>query len=230
MKISTVNYFIGDAFKSFKRNKTISIATIITVLVTFIVLGVFSLVAENLNLAIGGLEDKIELVVYLDNDITPIDKKEIQVKINSQQGVKEIQYESREDAFKKLQKITEEFIVEENNIDNINKETEEVKDNSEIKNPFYKDTAYRSWYPIDAEKLDKAAKDFVGTHDFKAMCSTDCTKENTVRTIYYFNVRREGDLIFFNVSFKSFKISVRSSAIPFYSSIIYPLSFEEPNH
>lgn len=103
MKISTVNYFIGDAFKSFKRNKTISIATIITVLVTFIVLGVFSLVAENLNLAIGGLEDKIELVVYLDNDITPIDKKEIQVKINSQQGVKEIQYESREDAFKKLQ-------------------------------------------------------------------------------------------------------------------------------
>lgn len=103
MKISTVNYFIGDAFKSFKRNKTISIATIITVLVTFIVLGVFSLVAENLNLAIGGLEDKIELVVYLDNDITPIDKKEIQVKINSQEGVKEIQYESREDAFKKLQ-------------------------------------------------------------------------------------------------------------------------------
>lgn len=103
MKISTVNYFIGDAFKSFKRNKTISIATIITVLVTFIVLGVFSLVAENLNLAIGGLEDKIELVVYLNDNITPIDKKEIQVKINSQQGVKEIQYESREDAFKKLQ-------------------------------------------------------------------------------------------------------------------------------
>lgn len=103
MKISTVNYFIGDAFKSFKRNKTISIATIITVLVTFIVLGVFSLVAENLNLAIGGLEDKIELVVYLDDNITPIDKKEIQVKINSQKGVKEIQYESREDAFKKLQ-------------------------------------------------------------------------------------------------------------------------------
>ena len=103
MKISTVNYFIGDAFKSFKRNKTISIATIITVLVTFIVLGTFSLVAENLNLAIGGLEAKIELVVYLNDDISPIDRKEVQVKINAQEGVKEIQYESREDAFKKLQ-------------------------------------------------------------------------------------------------------------------------------
>lgn len=103
MKISTINYLIVDAFKSFKRNKTISIATIITVLVTFIVLGAFSLVAKNLNLAIGGLEDKIELVVYLDDNITPIDKKEVQVKINAQKGVKEIQYESREDAFKKLQ-------------------------------------------------------------------------------------------------------------------------------
>ena len=84
------------------------------------------------------------------------------------------------------------------------KEYEYIVHNSEIKNPFYKDTAYRSWYPIDAEKLDKAAKDFVGTHDFKAMCSTDCTKENTVRTIHYFKVRREGDLIFFNVSGNGF--------------------------
>lgn len=80
------------------------------------------------------------------------------------------------------------------------KEYEYIVHNSEIKDPFLKNTAYRSWYPIDAEKLDAAAKDFVGMHDFKAMCSTDCTKENTVRTIYYFNVRRDGDLVIFNVS------------------------------
>lgn len=80
------------------------------------------------------------------------------------------------------------------------KEYEYIVHNSEIKNPFYKDTAYRSWYPIDEKKLDEAAKDFVGTHDFKAICSTDCDKENTVRTIHYFNVRRDGDLVIFTVS------------------------------
>lgn len=80
------------------------------------------------------------------------------------------------------------------------KEYEYIVHNSEIKNPFYKDTAYRSWYPIDTELIDKAAKDFVGTHDFKAFCSTDCDKENTVRTIHYFNVHREGELVIFNVS------------------------------
>ena len=52
----------------------------------------------------------------------------------------------------------------------------------------------------DVELMKKAAKYIVGTHDFKAMCSTDCTKENTVRTIFSFHVRREGELVIFTVS------------------------------
>lgn len=72
--------------------------------------------------------------------------------------------------------------------------------NSEIKSPFYSDTAYRSWYPIDAEKLNIACKDFIGTHDFKSFCATACDKEMTVRTIFDFKVEREGDLVKFTVS------------------------------
>lgn len=72
--------------------------------------------------------------------------------------------------------------------------------NSEIKSPFYADSAYRSWYPIDAEKLDTAAKDYIGTYDFKSFCSTACDKEITVRTIFDFSVKRDGDRVFFTVS------------------------------
>lgn len=80
------------------------------------------------------------------------------------------------------------------------KEYEYIIHNSEIKDPFYRDTAYRSWFPIDAELLDREAKAFIGEHDFKSFCSTDCTKENTVRTIYRFDVRRDGDLVRFFVA------------------------------
>lgn len=80
------------------------------------------------------------------------------------------------------------------------KEYEYIIHNSEIKDPFYEDTAYRSWYPIDEELLDREAKYFLGTHDFKSFCSTDCTKENTVRTISRFDVKREGDLVKFYVA------------------------------
>lgn len=84
------------------------------------------------------------------------------------------------------------------------KEYEYIVHNSEYKNPFYIDTAYRSWYPIDAEMLDAEAKDFIGEHDFKSFCSADCTKENTVRTIYDCGVRREGELVIFTVSGSGF--------------------------
>ena len=48
MKINTITYYIKDAFTSLKRNKTISIASIITVLITFFVLGLFMLIASNI--------------------------------------------------------------------------------------------------------------------------------------------------------------------------------------
>jgi tRNA pseudouridine38-40 synthase len=84
------------------------------------------------------------------------------------------------------------------------KEYEYIIHNSEIKNPFYFDSAYRLWYPIDAELLDREAKAFVGEHDFKSFCSADCTKENTTRTIYRFDVVREGELVKFFVSGNGF--------------------------
>lgn len=102
MKINTVNYLIGDAFKSLKRNKTISIAAAITVLITFIVLGIFVLLAQNANIIIEDLEDKIEIQVYLEDDIRLIDKREIEVKIREQKGVESITYESAEDAYNKV--------------------------------------------------------------------------------------------------------------------------------
>lgn len=80
------------------------------------------------------------------------------------------------------------------------KEYEYIVHNSEIKDPFYKYTAYRSWYPIDAQRLDREAKAFIGRHDFKAFCSADCTKENTERTIFDFTVKRVGDTVRFKVS------------------------------
>ena len=99
MKINTINYLIGDAFKSLKRNKTISIASMITVLITFVVLGVFSLVAQNANLAIEGVQSKVELKVFLKDDIKLIDKREIEVKLREQPGVKSVEFESKEDAY-----------------------------------------------------------------------------------------------------------------------------------
>lgn len=72
--------------------------------------------------------------------------------------------------------------------------------NSEIKSPFLADRMYRSWYPIDANKLDRACKAFIGRHDFKAFCAAACDKEVTIREIFDYSVEREGDVVKFTVS------------------------------
>ncbi|NLK94279.1 MAG: ABC transporter permease [Clostridiales bacterium] len=110
MKINTVNYLVSDAFKSLRRNKTISLASVITVFITFIVLGVFSLIAQNASLMIAGVQDKIEIKVYLDKDIKLIDEREIQIKIREEEGVSDIQYESAEQAYKNVEENNPNFL------------------------------------------------------------------------------------------------------------------------
>lgn len=82
----------------------------------------------------------------------------------------------------------------------IGKEYKYIIHNSEIKDPFLRTRAYKYWYPIDEKLLDKAAKHFVGTHDFRSFCSNADEKENTVRTIHSFDVVREGNKIIMTVS------------------------------
>ena len=67
--------------------------------------------------------------------------------------------------------------------------------NSRIKNPFYVDRAY--FYPkrLDEEFLNRAAHQFVGTHDFAAVRSVGTETRTTVRTIYWCDVTRSGELL-----------------------------------
>ena len=43
--------------------------------------------------------------------------------------------------------------------------------------------------------MARAAAQFVGKHDFRAVRSVGTQTRTTVRTVYYFNVERTGDLI-----------------------------------
>jgi len=67
--------------------------------------------------------------------------------------------------------------------------------NSRIKNPFYVNRAY--FYPkhLDETVMDRAARQFDGTHDFRAVRSVGTETRTTVRTVYYCYVNRAGDLL-----------------------------------
>lgn len=102
MKINTINYFIIDALKSIKRNKTISVASMITVLITFFIFGTFTLMALNFNRAIEDVAEGVEIQVYLLDDIMLVNQREIEITLREQPGVKDVVYESKDEAFLRL--------------------------------------------------------------------------------------------------------------------------------
>lgn len=108
MKINTISYFIKDAFTSLKRNKTISIASIITVLITFFVLGIFTLVATNINNGIENVQNKVEVKIFLKEGIKVIDQREIELKLREIDGVKDVVYSSKEEEYNKFQETANE--------------------------------------------------------------------------------------------------------------------------
>lgn len=77
--------------------------------------------------------------------------------------------------------------------------------NSPLRNPFLDGYAYHYWYNMDDALLDYAAKYYVGNHDFTSFCTLDKReKGNMFRTVEYFNVNREGNMILMKVKADGF--------------------------
>ncbi len=76
--------------------------------------------------------------------------------------------------------------------------------NAPVRDPFSVHTMYHYRYPLDEIILDKTAKDYIGTHDFKAFCASGSSVESTVRTVKNAAVERKGDTILFKVEADGF--------------------------
>lgn len=67
--------------------------------------------------------------------------------------------------------------------------------NADYRSPFLTGLAYNYRYNLDCDKLDKASKHFLGTHDFSSFCSIKSDIKNKIRTISYAGVRKEGSMV-----------------------------------
>ena len=68
--------------------------------------------------------------------------------------------------------------------------------NAPYRNPFYEGRAWFYPYKLDETALTFVGKEFCGTHDFGGFMSKGSKiTEDTVRTVRYFDVTREGELV-----------------------------------
>ncbi|KEI06910.1 ABC transporter permease [Clostridium botulinum] len=102
MKISTIKYFSMDSLISLRRNKTLSIASIITVSLTLFMFGIFLLTMLNANQLLKNLESKLEVSVFLKENVAAAEKQKVASSIKNIQGVAGIKYITKTEALQKL--------------------------------------------------------------------------------------------------------------------------------
>jgi tRNA pseudouridine38-40 synthase len=77
--------------------------------------------------------------------------------------------------------------------------------NCRTRDPFLRDRALHYWYPLDLEKLNRAAACFLGKHDFTSFCAVDAREPgNMERTVTKAVWSREGNMVEFTVAADGF--------------------------
>lgn len=76
--------------------------------------------------------------------------------------------------------------------------------NSHFRDPFFINRAWQYPKHLDETVMQRAAAQFVGTHDFAAVRSVGTDVKSTVRTVYYYEVERFGDMIALRVCANGF--------------------------
>jgi tRNA pseudouridine38-40 synthase len=103
--------------------------------------------------------------------------------------------------------------------------------NAEVADVFAQETHAHVARRLDAERMAEAAREVVGTHDFRAFTVAEPEVESTVRTVHAIDVIRDGDAIRITIAADGFlRYMVRriaGSLIEVGSGRIDALSFEE---
>lgn len=121
---------LRDAFKSVFRNFSLSLASISCITITLIIVAASILITFNVQNFTKEIEKDITIVVFLDNDATEKDTKEIMDKLENISNIDSITYQSKtavKEEMRKESKVFDEVMSTWNNEDNPLKDTFQVK-------------------------------------------------------------------------------------------------------
>ena len=104
MKFSTKWYYIKETFTSLKRNSLMSIASISTVALSILVLGMFLTMVLNVNNLASHLENKVQVTIYMDDSASQEQLKQMEKVLRSTEGIVKVIPRTKEEALGEFKK------------------------------------------------------------------------------------------------------------------------------
>ncbi len=102
MKISTAEYFITESINSVRRNGLMSLASLMTVALSLLILGVFTILVMNLNHMASVLESQVQVTVYLQDPLKDVEVREIGTRITKLPGVTRVTFVDKVEALSRF--------------------------------------------------------------------------------------------------------------------------------
>ncbi len=104
MIFENMGFYFREALLSFRRSTLMSIAAILSITTILLIVGFFLLISVNLNLFLENLESQLEIIVYLEDNISQAELSTLTNNLNSITGIKEVKFVSKEEAYQRLSK------------------------------------------------------------------------------------------------------------------------------
>ena len=100
--IRNILFYIKEAFLSTKKNSVISLATVICLSATLIIVGIFLILSFNIDIFITNIESQLTAIAYFKDNLSGEEIKKLVDEISTLKGVKEVHYISKDEALQKL--------------------------------------------------------------------------------------------------------------------------------
>ncbi|WP_138209224.1 permease-like cell division protein FtsX [Hathewaya histolytica] len=154
MKTSNIKYFVIESVKSLRRNRTLSFASVATVMATLFIFGVFMMSMVTINGVIDQVGSNLQADIYLKDEVTKEQLKKVKDTIQSVEGISNIEFEDKKQALENAKK-------------RFGEDGEELVKGLEENNPFPMAYIVTVSKPEQISKVVEAVKDVPGVQKIR---------------------------------------------------------------
>lgn len=104
MRPSSIRYYFKEGFSGLLKNRLMTVASIATVVACIFIISFSYCVVSNLHYIMNQMEDKIGVLVFLEEDITSEEVETLKKEMEGIDHITEVKYISPDEALSKLQK------------------------------------------------------------------------------------------------------------------------------
>ena len=145
-----LRYIIEDALTNIRRSGWVGVASIGTIAVSFLIVGIFLIITGNLGALVAGWKEQFQVTIFLEDGITTEQLTLLKKRIQSERAVKAVTYTSKAEA---LQQFKRELVGKESLLEGLGENPIPASFQLRIHEAYQTPEALRQFVPLGGQLM-----------------------------------------------------------------------------